>query len=47
VQLVGSVSETSALAAYHGMQKKHAAVLGADSDDCGRGFRLNAATRSD
>jgi hypothetical protein len=29
VQLVGSVSETSALAAYHGMQKKHAAVLGA------------------
>ena len=29
VQLVGSVSETSALAAYHDMQKKHAAVLGA------------------
>jgi hypothetical protein len=29
VQLVGSVSETSALAAYRVMQKKHAAVLGA------------------
>src|SRR5262245_34772196 len=29
VQLVGSRSETSALAAYYGMQKKHAGVLGA------------------
>lgn len=29
VQLAGSVSEMSALAAYHEMQKKHAAVLGA------------------
>jgi hypothetical protein len=25
----------------------YCAPIGADSDDCGRGFRLNAATRSD
>jgi hypothetical protein len=55
VQRVGSVSETSALAAYQVMQKKHAAVLGgspasASPQDVGKNaawyqVRVSFATR--
>jgi hypothetical protein len=33
--------------ARFGSSRQYAGRVGADSDDCGRGFRLNAATRSD